>query len=211
MRIDTYKLIFWDFDGVIKESIDVKTKAFVHLFDGYSLKIRDKVRNHHLANGGMSRFEKIPLYIRWVEQAGNEEMINDYCIRFSKLVFDGVINSDWVPGSENYLKSNSHNQNFVIVSATPQKELELILEKLNLTDCFDNVFGSPKSKKDAISEILKSANVSPHKTLMIGDSQADMDAAHDNNVPFLLRVHLDNSSIFSTYKGKKIKDFCEYE
>ena len=46
---------------------------------------------------------------------------------------------------------------------------------------------------------------------MIGDAQADMDAAHDNNVPFLLRVHLDNFSTFSTYKGEKIKDFCEYE
>lgn len=211
MRIDKYQLIFWDFDGVIKESIDVKTQAFVSLFDDYGSEVKNKVRNHHLANGGMSRFDKLPLYLRWAEQEIKEETTNEYCNRFSQLVFDGVINSDWVPGSESYLKLNSYNQRFILVSATPQEELELILEKLNLKECFNDIFGSPKSKKDAIAEILNSTNTNPDKSLMIGDAQVDIDAAQDNNVPFLLRLHLNNESFFSNYKGETIKDFREYE
>lgn len=211
MRIDQYQLIFWDFDGVVKESIDVKTAAFVRLFDEYSSELKDKVKNHHMVNGGMSRFDKLPIYLSWAGQEYKEETINDYCNRFSELVFEGVINSDWVPGAESYLKSNPYKQNFIMVSATPQEELELILEKLNLKQCFNNIFGSPKRKKDAISETLKYSNIPPQKSLMIGDAQEDMDAAQDNNVDFLLRVHLNNELLFSNYKGEKMKDFDEYE
>ena len=104
MRIDTYKLIFWDFDGVIKESIDVKTKAFVHLFDGYSLKIKDKVRNHHLANGGMSRFEKIPLYMQWAGYNKTQKRINGYCFQFSQIVIVKIITVPWVSVVKDYLR-----------------------------------------------------------------------------------------------------------
>jgi phosphoglycolate phosphatase-like HAD superfamily hydrolase len=211
MRLDQYKLIFWDFDGVIKESIDVKTKAFVHLFDEFGSAVKDKVRNHHLANGGMSRFDKLPLYLRWTDQEEKTEKIEEYSNRFSQLVFDGVINSDWVPGSEAYLRLNSFNQRFVLVSATPQKELELILERLDLRECFSNVFGAPESKKDAIAFILESTDYKVQESLMIGDALADMEAAEDNEITFLLRLHEDNKSLFSSYIGNTLKDFSWYE
>ena len=59
-----YDLIFWDFDGVIKESVSVKTDAYVELFSLYGSDICKQVRKHHLANGGMSRYDKIPLYLK---------------------------------------------------------------------------------------------------------------------------------------------------
>ena len=211
MRIDKYQLIFWDFDGVIKDSIDIKTKAFVHLFDGCSPEVKNKIKNHHLAHGGMSRFDKIPLYLSWTKQEVTEEKINQFCNRFSQLVLEGVVESDWVPGSESYLKLNSHNQCFILVSATPQEELERILEKIQLEKCFSYVFGSPKNKKNAISEALNSTNTDRNECLMIGDAQADIDAAIANGVPFLLRMHVDNELLFSNYKGETIKDFREYE
>lgn len=61
--IGSAELIFWDFDGVIKDSVSVKTLAFEKLFLPYGKKIAQKVKNHHEANGGVSRFEKIPLYL----------------------------------------------------------------------------------------------------------------------------------------------------
>lgn len=51
------KAIFWDFDGVIAESVNVKTEAFYNLYLPYGIEIAEKVRRHHLDNGGMSRFE----------------------------------------------------------------------------------------------------------------------------------------------------------
>ena len=51
------------FDGVIKESVSVKTDAFVDLFRPYGRDVCEQVRKHHLANGGMSRYQKMPTYL----------------------------------------------------------------------------------------------------------------------------------------------------
>ena len=56
------KGIIFDFDGVIAESVQVKTDAFVELYKQYGSNILEKVIKHHEGNGGMSRFEKIKFY-----------------------------------------------------------------------------------------------------------------------------------------------------
>ena len=42
------KIVFWDFDGVIKDSVDVKTQAFMELFDIHGSNVVQKVVTHHL-------------------------------------------------------------------------------------------------------------------------------------------------------------------
>ena len=59
-------IVFWDFDGVIKDSVEVKAAAFERLFLPYGAEIARRVRQHHEAHGGMSRFDKVPLYLAWV-------------------------------------------------------------------------------------------------------------------------------------------------
>ena len=50
--------VVFDFDGVILESADVKTRAFVELYAAHGAEVVDRVREHHLANLGISRFKK---------------------------------------------------------------------------------------------------------------------------------------------------------
>ena len=52
------KAILFDFDGVLVESVDIKTKAFAKLFENEGPEIVNKVVEYHLANGGVSRFKK---------------------------------------------------------------------------------------------------------------------------------------------------------
>ena len=56
------KGIIFDFDGVIAESVQVKSDAFAELYKPYGTEIVKKVVEHHEANGGMSRYEKIRFY-----------------------------------------------------------------------------------------------------------------------------------------------------
>ena len=56
------KGIIFDFDGVIAESIPMKTNAFATLYSDNGADIIQRVVSHHEANGGMSRFEKIKYY-----------------------------------------------------------------------------------------------------------------------------------------------------
>lgn len=201
------KLYFWDFDGVIKDSIDVKTQAYFKLFEPFGLDVAERVRQHHEANGGMSRFDKLPIYLQWAGLELNKTVVNEYCERFSQQVLQGVIDAPWVAGVEQYLRSNSCQQVFVLVSATPQDELEHILEALDLTMCFADVYGAPTRKQDAIRKTLLTRGIDPSESLMIGDAQADLDAAVANQVPFLLRRHSSNNKVFATYTGTSVEDF----
>jgi phosphoglycolate phosphatase-like HAD superfamily hydrolase len=201
------RLIFWDFDGVVKNSIEVKAEAFAKLFEMFGETIVSRVREHHLANGGMSRFDKLPIYLGWAGIEPSESRVRDYCEQFGKLVLQGVIDSSWVGGSEAYLRSNTYQQTFVLVSATPQDELQKILSALNLATCFTRIFGAPTRKHDAIQQTLATSNLDPHDCLMIGDARADLEAAAANQVPFLLRRHKTNSNVFADYFGPSVEDF----
>lgn len=201
------ELVFWDFDGVVKESVDIKTRAFVDLFRPYGEEVARRVEAHHLQNGGMSRFEKIPLYVKWAGLDGTRELIDQLCARFAAIVEDAVVSSDWVPGVERLLRQSGNRSIFVLATATPQAEIESILHRLSLERRFARVFGAPTSKKDALAQGLRQFNVDPGSALMIGDATADLEAARANNVPFLLRRHGTNEKIFEHYTGTSIKDF----
>jgi phosphoglycolate phosphatase-like HAD superfamily hydrolase len=207
--VKEFRAIFWDFDGVIKDSVDIKTQAYFQLFDPFGLDVAERVRLHHEANGGMSRFDKVPIYLQWAGLEPNKTTVNEYCERFSQQVFQGVIDAPWVNGVEQYLRGNVHQQVFVLVSATPQGELEHILHALDLTMCFADVYGAPSRKQDAISNTLLARGIDPSESLMIGDAQADLDAAVANQMPFLLRRHSSNNKVFATYTGTSVEDFTK--
>jgi phosphoglycolate phosphatase-like HAD superfamily hydrolase len=203
------KVIFWDFDGVIKESIQVKTDAFVELFRPYGKEVADRVREHHQKNGGVSRFKKIPLYLQWAGQEASASEVEDFYARFEKMVLQAVIDAPWVPGVESFLRSNPYHQKFIVVSATPQAELTQILQALDLSKCFAAVFGAPTSKQDGIRNSIIEDKLLSGDCLMIGDALADLEAAEANDVPFLLRRHDANTALFSGYTGQSVKDFSK--
>jgi phosphoglycolate phosphatase-like HAD superfamily hydrolase len=200
-------LVFWDFDGVIKDSVEVKTQAYFQLFEPFGSVVSKKVREHHEEHGGMSRFDKLPIYLQWAGLEPNQSNVSEYCEQFTQRVLQGVIDAPWVAGVENYLRSNSNQQDFILVSATPQDELEHILHVLDLTKCFAEVYGAPISKRYAMSKTLLTRGLDPHDCLMIGDAQADLDAAAASQVPFLLRRHSSNIKVFADYTGTSINDF----
>ncbi len=201
------KLIFWDFDGVIKDSVDIKTQAYVKLFEPFGTKVAEQVRAHHEAHGGMSRFDKFPLYLQWAGEEPSQSKVNEFCDTFGRLVLQGVIEAPYVAGVETFLRSNPYQQLFVLVSATPQDELEQILHALNLAACFAEIFGAPTQKKDAIRMTLEGRRLDPGDCLMVGDARADLEAAEVNHVPFMLRLHGTNTNMLTSYTGISVKDF----
>ena len=207
MNLDKFELIFWDFDGVIKESVPVKTDAFVELFQPYGKDVCNKVKQHHIENGGMSRFNKIPLYLEWSNIAPTNERVDDMCAKFSGIVKNKVINSAWVPGVERFFRSNKGKCIFIMVSATPQDELKDICKSLKLDKFFSKFYGSPTTKSSSIKMSMQDYGVSPEVCLMIGDAQADIDAAKENNISFIFRRHQCNQKLIVDSSIEIIEDF----
>ena len=181
------KIVFWDFDGVLKDSVAVKSVGFEQLFLPYGQAVADRVRKHHEANGGVSRFEKMPVYLGWAGLPVTADNVQKFCDRFSTLVLQAVIDAAWVPGVREYLLARHGSQHFVLVTATPQKEIEAILHTLDIAQCFRQVYGAPTSKTAAIGAVLADLKCQPEHALMVGDSDTDFEAAQANQVSFLLR------------------------
>jgi phosphoglycolate phosphatase-like HAD superfamily hydrolase len=206
---DKYDVIFWDFDGVIKESVSVKTDAYVELFSPYGGGVCKQVKKHHLANGGMSRYHKIPLYLKWagLEQSGAE--VQNFCDKFSGIVKDKVIASAWVPGVEEFLQNNKENHIFVLVSATPQSELQDICKSLKLTGVFSKIYGAPYNKAESIRTSMNDYKIPSSACIMIGDAQADIDAAQHNDIDFIFRRHKENLKLNINTNIQTIENFNE--
>jgi len=207
MFINNFKAIFFDFDGVIKDSVEVKSDAFYDLFLPFSKDLAEKVRKHHEDNGGMSRYEKLPLYLDWAGQPKDEKAIAEYASKFSRKVTQRVIESPWVCGALQYLK-NQHSQHFYLISATPQQEIEMILKVLLIDSRFDVIIGSPVKKDMAISSIMKQYQLESADCVMIGDAISDYKAAKNNNIDFVLRKTLLNKQLQSQLQCEMIQDFC---
>jgi phosphoglycolate phosphatase-like HAD superfamily hydrolase len=204
------KVLFWDFDGVVKESVDLKGAAFEQLFAPFGHAVASRVRAHHDQNGGLSRFVKLPLYLEWAGQSSEGADVSRYAKRFSELVRTAVINADWVPGVWDYLHRNHLQQFCVLVTATPQSEIEEILRALNVEKWFREVHGSPTPKASAITSVLHKLDCSPSEALMIGDSESDLKAAEASGVPFLLRRTGLNSALQASFKGDQCEDFRDF-
>ncbi len=200
-------VIFWDFDGVIKESSAIKSFAFEEMFSKYGNEVLEKVVEHHQLNGGISREVKIPLYFsKFVGFSLTSQETEDRCLEYSKLVVQKVIDAPWVAGILDYLKSNSFHQRFVLITGTPYVEIIEILTALDIIDCFQTVYGSPTTKIKALNQEIQS-DTDVSKCLFIGDTLTDYEAASAFEVPFLLRETEDNKKLFMSYTGLLFNDF----
>jgi phosphoglycolate phosphatase-like HAD superfamily hydrolase len=193
--------VFWDFDGVIKDSVNTKAEAFEHLFRVYGSAVAARVREHHEAHGGMSRYEKMPLYLRWAGESGDAAQVSEFCLRFSQLVFHAVIDAPWVPGVREYLYAHHGNQPFFLVTATPEQEIRSIVAETKLSHCFRAVYGAPGTKTSAIQDALRRWSFPPTRSLMIGDSSADLLAAEASGLLFILRCTSYNRDLQQRYRG----------
>lgn len=202
-----FRLVFWDFDGVIKESVDVKTQAFRELFAPYGEEVVQQVVAHHLAHGGLSRHAKIGHALKhFVGVEPAQTTIRDMAGQFGDLVREKVVAAAWVPGVEALLRGNPYGQVFILVTGTPQEEIEWILGRLDLRNVFQAVFGAPKRKIEAVRESLLNNQIEPGKCVFLGDTPTDLEAARACGVTFVLREtdHADGG--FADYSGPRIRD-----
>lgn len=201
------KAIFYDFDGVIKDSTDIKSQAFYELYLPYGKEIADKVMQHHIEHGGMSRFEKFKHYHNtFLNKNISEQEINECANTFSDLVLKKVIESAYVAGALEAIKEGSEKYQQFIVTGTPQQEIEFIIDKLNISTYFQKLCGSPKKKIQHSEELLKEFNLKPEEVLFVGDALTDYDCAMHCGFHFYLREHYENKDLFAEKKVYKKSD-----
>ncbi|MEK7234705.1 MAG: HAD family hydrolase [Elusimicrobiota bacterium] len=180
------KAIIFDFDGVILQSVDIKTRAFEALFAFEGPEAVARIVDHHRANGGVSRYEKFRHAYREILRrplsAEQEKTLGE---RFNILVEDAVSACPWVPGAREFLEARHKQFPLFIASGTPQEELSRIVERRGLNGFFRAVYGTPAQKDAILRKIAADLPCAPEDLLMVGDAGGDYEAAHAVGAAFV--------------------------
>ena len=206
---ESLQAIFFDFDGVLAECMEVKTEAFAQLYAPYGEDVVKKVVKHHTENGGISRYIKIKHYHEnYLNNQISGEQIEEIAQRFSDLVVEKVIKSDWVKGAKELLEKYYKKIDFYVISGTPEGELKKIVKEKNMNKYFKEIYGSPITKPEHARKIISKMNYDPEKVLYVGDSLSDYKNAMEAEIPFLGRLLPGEKSVFPD-GVPTINDFLE--
>lgn len=180
------KNIIFDFDGVILDSVPIKTEGFKKLFQEFPIEIVDKLIEYHIQNGGISRYEKIKYFFNeLLNKDISEDEISSYASKYSEITKEELTNSKYIIDDTNrFIKQNYKKYNMHIASGSDEEDLKYICEKLDLSKYFHSIKGSPTIKSKIVKDILEFNNYKKEETILIGDSINDYDAANENSIEF---------------------------
>lgn len=180
------KGIIYDFDGVICDSVNVKTEAFGALYESYGAEVQKQVVQYHLEHGGISRFEKIRYYQDTIlGKPITEEKVLELADKFASLVKEKVISSPYIQYADRFIEKHSRNLHQYICTGTPEYEILEITDRKGIKDFFTGIYGAPKRKTQIIQEILSETGLQPSDFIYLGDAITDYEAAGAFAMPFI--------------------------
>lgn len=204
--------LIFDFDGVLVDSVEIKTKAFAKLFEPFGEDIAVKVVEHHRNNGGMNRIKKFEYYYEhFLNMSLSAPECDRLCITFSELVVDGVVNATEIKGAMDFIKTNYKKIPCFLNSATPDNELNEIVEKREMNQYFKEIRGADNSKTKNLQIIIDKYHLDPLKCVFWGDALSDYNASIKCNVPFIGIVPVGGSPLLNERPEIKwYHDFTEF-
>ncbi|NLZ17903.1 MAG: HAD family hydrolase [Desulfobulbaceae bacterium] len=190
--------VFFDFDGVIAASLEVKKEAFTTLFAPFGQEVQAAAVRYHVDNGGMPRHSKLRYCMEQIAgQSIDEKALARLVERFADLVFEAVVAAPLLANVMTTLQALQQARvPAFVVSGTPEEEMQAIIKHKQLAPFFSGVFGSPRHKSDIVRKVLHDHAFTPSCSLFIGDALADLKAAQANGLAFLGIVPPGKASIF---------------
>jgi HAD superfamily hydrolase (TIGR01549 family) len=180
------QVVIFDFDGVILDSMPIKTYAFREIFKDFDAVAVERLAKFHVQNGGISRFVKIRYFFENIlGRSVNESEVSRYADSFAKIVVDELVKPKYLETETiNFIKSLYGSKKLFVASGAEQNELRYLCKKFGIDRYFDGIFGSPTPKLELLKIILNASGVAADKCVMIGDSINDYEAAFENEIPF---------------------------
>jgi phosphoglycolate phosphatase-like HAD superfamily hydrolase len=181
------KVIALDFDGTLVESNNIKDRAFETIFCEWPEHTETMMR-WHLTHDSIERGEKFRYFVEEVlALPGQNDLIEKLSSRFRELTKEAIIECPYVKGAHEFLEYFSNRITVYLVSATPQLDLEQIIEARGLNEYFKRVCGAPIKKVETLQGIMITEKVSVNGILFIGDSPEDQQSAIDSGISFIGR------------------------
>jgi HAD superfamily hydrolase (TIGR01549 family) len=200
IKIMKIKTIFWDFDGVILDSLPVREYGFVKIFEGFDKNLVGKLLKYHILNGGLSRYIKIRyFYNELLGQEVSDEKVQELADKFSSIMRMKLTNKKYlISEAVEFIEKTHKNYNFHIVSGSDEEELNYLCKELDIDSYFKTIEGSPTHKNILVKNILSKHSYDPRECALVGDSINDYEAASVNGI------------VFYGYNNKKLRGLDKY-
>ena len=177
--------LVFDFDGVLADSVEVKTDAFARLFAPFGDEIVSKVVVHHRENGGMSRYEKFRIYYeRYLGKTYTRDIAISFGRQFEQMVVDAVVAAPEIRGVSFFIEKYTHRLPCFINSATPDAELKKIVAQRGWSAYFKEILGAPATKTENLTSLIERYELRAQQVLFFGDAVSDYRAAVDTEAQF---------------------------
>lgn len=187
MKPEDFKIILWDFDGVIINSCSIRESGFINVLSEYPKDQVEKLVDYHRINGGLSRYVKFRYFFEEIRnESVSDNMILELAQKFSSIMKDLLVNpSLLISPVVDFIKDQyDHGKEMHIVSGSDGNELRELCKSLNLNHFFISINGSPIPKNKLVSDIIKNGYASPSEYCLIGDAINDYDASVNNSIKF---------------------------
>jgi HAD superfamily hydrolase (TIGR01549 family) len=180
------KTIFWDFDGVIMDSMPIREQGFLEVLKAYPDDQVNKLLAYHKVNGGLSRYVKFRYFFEEIRKKEvSEEEVQELAKSFSVIMLEKLKSPEFlIDQTVDFIQANYENYEMYIVSGSDQKELREICAAVDIDQFFKGIFGSPTPKNQLVQNIIEKENCNPADSILIGDSINDYEAAKVNGIKF---------------------------
>ena len=183
--LTNYQHIFWDFDGVLVDSLHLKGIAFQSLFPYENQDFKDFIYHYHISHPSLTRNEKISHYISNSSQPFAYD-ISQLLIRFSAYLAKNLLSCRTNQLAVKYLLDSSDLKCHSIISAASPVDIDSICDHLCIEGCFTSSYSLISDKSSLLVDLVSNSPYQPHQILMIGDSNSDLQAANSAGIDFFL-------------------------
>jgi len=188
LKIQEYKSIVFDCDGVILNSNKIKTRAFRMASLPFGQEASSSLEDYHLRNGGISRYSKFDYFLTTIvpiKSKKNKELFLKKMLKiFSAETEKGLLASEVTYGLHS-LRKKTKDSSWSVVSGGDQDQLHSIFAKKEIIHLFNGgIFGSPDSKNEIINRELARENIKL-PALFLGDTVLDHRVSVSNGLDFI--------------------------
>ncbi len=173
----TVKVIIFDFDGTIADTLDAIVSITNRLAEEFGYKqtsqedlaiLRNLTSRQIIKQSGVSIF-KIPFLIKKVKAELNNEIQE-------LSAFIGI--------KEAFIELKSQGNRLGIVTSNSKENVTAFLHKNGLQELFDFIYSAPTifGKSKVINRIVKTENIKLEDVIYVGDETRDIEAAKKTHI-----------------------------